>query len=353
MLVARRVLAQVTLDDGARRINQLRSRERTRIRNAVRLHAKLVQGPQPEESDRSRRVIGLDHGGLRSDHLRAMTPRQWKDFYARERASLGEAGMSAILDRAPSIQLPAGGAIVFPHTRLTASGELIAAAAKAAVDCGRDTILALGVLHGRSDAGPAARRVHGQGIAEDAGLWRDEFSFDSFMEFVELYARRVGRSPPRVVARFPLLVGDEPNSLPGLDELRDLVGHGAALLATTDPIHHGAGYSTPAAEQLPRDDARTLDFARSCISGAFVLLSGRMFESFQTHASLYKSDFRDVGPVLATLLPKHFRFEISDLRLVDYADVLSSADPTWVAAALVRIFGPSRTDSVSLTMSAA
>jgi len=282
-----------------------------------------------------------------------MSPKQWKDFYARERASLGEAGMRAILDRAPHIELAHDGAIVFPHTRLSASGELIAAAAKAAVDCRRDTILALGVLHGRSDAGLAARRVHGPGIGNDAGLWRDEFSLDSFMEFVELYARGLGRSPPRVVARFPLLVGSEPESLPGLDELRELVGRGAALVATTDPIHHGAGYGTPADEQLVRDDPHTHDSARACINSAFLLLSGHRFESFQTHARLNKSDFRDVGPVLASLLPKHFKFEISDLKLVNYADVLGSPDPTWVAAALVTIGSPSRTDSVSLTMSAA
>jgi hypothetical protein len=266
-----------------------------------------------------------------------MTPRQWKDFYARERAALGEAGMLALLDRAPQVRLEPSGAIVFPHTRLSASGDLIAAAAKAAVDCGRETILGLGVLHGRSDAGPAARRMHGPGIRSDTGMWHDEFSLDSFTEFVALYARRLRRPPPRIVPRYPLLVGDDPESLRGLDELRELIGGGGALVATTDPIHHGAGYNTPPAEQLARGDARTLAFARSCISDAFIKLRDRDFAGFAAHASANKSDFRDVGPVLASLLPSHFKFEISDLRLVDYADVLGSPDPTWVAAALVEL----------------
>jgi hypothetical protein len=36
--------------------------------------------------------------------------------------------------------------------------------------------------------------------------------------------------------------------LPGIDELQALLAAGAALVATADPIHHGAGYGTAPAE---------------------------------------------------------------------------------------------------------
>src|SRR5262249_19279721 len=155
-----------------------------------------------------------------------------------------------LLERAPSVELPAKGALVFPHTLLAFSGELVAACALACVHSGRDTVLALGVLHGareadaplvaRARAGDREaraqlRRVHGPGAARADGRWQEEFSLDGFAALLELAARREGRAPPRLVARFPFLVGETPEDLPGLDELRALVGSGAALVATADP----------------------------------------------------------------------------------------------------------------------
>jgi hypothetical protein len=115
------------------------------------------------------------------------------------------------------------------------------------------------------------------------------------------------------------------------------MGGGGGLVAPTPPIHLGALNTPPPPKQPARGAAPTLAFARSCISDAFIKLRDRDFAGFAAHASANKSDFRDVGPVLASLLPSHFKFEISGLRLVDYADVLGSPDPTWVAAALVEL----------------
>src|SRR5947207_8640053 len=91
--------------------------------------------------------------------------REWKDYYANERRELGERGLLALFDRAPDVQLPARGALVFPHTRLVASGELIAAAARAAVRSGRDEILALGVLHGARERDAETVRRAREGTA--------------------------------------------------------------------------------------------------------------------------------------------------------------------------------------------
>lgn len=276
------------------------------------------------------------------------TARAWRAFYARERDELGEPGLIARLDRAPTITVPAGGALIFPHTRLRHSGHLVGAVANAVVDSGCDRVLALGVLHGarEADAGavararagdPAARQalrgVHGPGVDGDGGHWDEEFSLDGFRALVGLAARRAGRPPPELIARFPFLVGDDPSSLPGVDELRAVVDAGAVVVATTDPVHYGVGYGRPDAD-LARDDARAVAFARSSVERALELLSTGDYTGFGAHAVAARSDFRDVGPVLATLLGPPLAAVLRDLVLVGYADVLEAAEPTWVAGAL-------------------
>jgi hypothetical protein len=175
----------------------------------------------------------------------------WREFYARERAALD---LDALLDSAPEIEFPEGGALVFPHTRLAVSGAIVAAVAKAAARTGRD-VLALGVLHGivggdvemvaRARAGdPEARRVV-RGVHDESGYASEEFSLDGFRE---LHARACAREGTTVWVngRFPFLVGDRPDDLPGLEELRRLAKD-AVIVATADPIHHGVGYETPEA----------------------------------------------------------------------------------------------------------
>ena len=192
--------------------------------------------------------------------------REWKEFYARERVELGEAGLIALLDRARVVEAPERGALVFPHTRLEASGELAAAAALAVVRAGCDEVLALGILHGARDAdqelvrraregAPSARaalrRVHGPDTPNDGGHWTEEFSLDGFIALVELAAKRERRKPPRIVQRYPFLGGERPAELAGADELRERVARGAVLVATADPIHHGAGYGAREEDRLP------------------------------------------------------------------------------------------------------
>lgn len=280
------------------------------------------------------------------------TARAWKSYYALERERLGARGLERLLERAPEVTLPEPGALVFPHTRLELSGELVAAAALACVRSGRESVLALGVLHGAREADAALvaqarageraalaelRRVHGP-----EGYASEEFSLDGFAALLELAARREGRPAPRLLARYPFLVGERPLDLPGLDELRALVEGGAALVATADPIHHGAGYGTPEGEWLSAQDPRTHELARARVARGFELLVARDFTGFLEHARRERSDFRDPGPVLATLLLERasgraLSATVLDLALVDYAPVVEAPEPTWVAGALARL----------------
>ena len=197
----------------------------------------------------------------------------WKEFYARERTALD---LDGLLDSAPEIDFPEGGALVFPHTRLAVSGAIVAAVAKAVARTRRD-VLPLGVLHdiaggnaemvakARADD-PEARRIL-RGVHDESGYASEEFSLDGFRE---LHARACARegTTVRISTRFPFLVGDRPDDLPGLEELGRLAKD-AVIVATADPIHHGVGYETPEA----RDEtiAETKAFARARIEEQWAL----------------------------------------------------------------------------------
>jgi hypothetical protein len=276
--------------------------------------------------------------------------RWWKAFYARERATLGDRGLAALLDRAPRVPLPRRGALVFPHAKLAGCGAQIAAAALAVLDSGAETVIALGVLHGarerdvdavaRARAGdPEARRAL-RGIHRDDGLAEEEFSLDAFAALLVLASRRAGRDPPRMIARYPFLVGAEAASLAGLDEVRALVDSGAVLVATADHVHHGAAYGTPARQRIPLQDARAEELARAAVDEACGALARGDASAFTLACASAKSDFRDPGPVLAALLPQPWCHRLDALALVDYAADLGAEPPSWVAAALVACGAP-------------
>ncbi|MEJ7801608.1 MAG: hypothetical protein WKF60_13880, partial [Ilumatobacter sp.] len=209
-----------------------------------------------------------------------------------------------------------------------------------------DRVLALGVLHGarRSDhervaaarSGDAAARRDLRGVHDEQGLAAEEFSLDGFTELLASSARRVGRRID-VVRRYPFLVGDDPATLPGIDELERLVSDGVFLVATTDPIHHGHAYGTAPDACLDPDDATTIDTAAAMIRDQLDALADHEFGAFQLLTALHQSDFRDTGPVAAHLVGAGFTPEIHDLALVDYSNALGAETPSWVAGALVTI----------------
>ncbi len=274
------------------------------------------------------------------------TAADWKQFYAGERAALGDTGIAERLERALYIEMPEHGVLVFPHTRLAVSGDLTAAVARAVVRSGAREVLALGVLHGGAQAQAAnVARARGGDAAARSALRRvydgsdafcaEEFSLDNFQVLLAGAAEHEGMAPPRVHVRYPFLVGDDPASLPGMEELEGLAAQ-MPIVATTDPLHHGVGYGTPEGERRRLREADTPAWARACIQAQLDRLSKGDWAGFAKLAADARSDFRDVGPVLGHLL-QGARGEVIELRLVDYAETLGEAAPTWVAAPLMRI----------------
>jgi len=166
----------------------------------------------------------------------------------------------------------------------------------------------------------------------------EEFSLDGFHALLALESAREGKKPPRVVARYPFLVGEDLARLPGLDDVVRLAER-MAVVATADPMHHGAGYGTPEHTRRGEHEETTLAFARFSIQKQLDLLLEGKWAAFQQLANLVRSDFRDTGPVLAHALRQGtpLRGEILELPLVDYAEVLEAEPPTWVAGPLMRV----------------
>jgi hypothetical protein len=278
-----------------------------------------------------------DPRGVESAH-------EWKQYYRSERARLGVTALLAMIDDAPRVDVRPGGAIVIPHTRIEVTGHQIGSAVAAVLSSGADTVLALGVLHGARrvdrDRVAAARggdsdAVAGlRGVHRETGLAAEEFSLDGFVEMLDLAAERAGRRI-EVVRRYPFLVGDDPTTLPGVDELDGLVDGGALLVATTDPIHHGHAYGTFADDCLDPADPATLASARSAIDDQLGALCDHRFVDFARLVERDRSDFRDTGPTLAHLLGAGFEPEVHDVALVDYSEALAAPSPSWVAGALV------------------
>ncbi|MFW2333754.1 hypothetical protein, partial [Ilumatobacter sp.] len=235
----------------------------------------------------------------------------WKRYYRTERERLGAAALRAMVDSAPRLDIHDGSAIVVPHTRIEVTGHQIASAVSAVLASGVEQVLALGVLHGarRTDRERVAAARDGdpdaiaalRGVHDETGLAAEEFSLDGFVDMLTLAAERAGRRID-IVRRHPFLVGDDPATLPGIDELERLVEGGAMLVATTDPIHHGHAYGTAPHDCLDEVDPETVAMARSAIDEQLAALSDHRFADFARLVERDSSDFRDTGPVLAHLV---------------------------------------------------
>ncbi len=261
------------------------------------------------------------------------TARWWKEFYAAERESLGRKGLEHFIIESPSVVPPKRGALIFPHTRLAGSGHLTAAAARAVIESGCETVLALGVLHGIP-----RDRMDLTGIHFDDELTRNEFSLDNFEVLLRLAANLFSKPMPKYLPAYPVWTGAdalEPKDIPCFEHLRFLLQSGAALVATGDLVHHGIGYGTPAGLCLDIASPAAMDYSRDAIVEQFAALDARNYTKFLSLCERSHSDFRDVRPVLAALVPAPAPASILELTLVNYADVLQAVEPTWVAAALI------------------
>ncbi|MEZ4650482.1 MAG: hypothetical protein R3E97_17195 [Candidatus Eisenbacteria bacterium] len=141
-------------------------------------------------------------------------------------------------------------------------------------------------------------------------------------------------TPPVLVRRYVFLAGGRPDTLPGIEELREEAA-GATLVATADPFHHGIGYGDPP-DVARAPEAGGLGLARAAVERALSLLSAGDYAAFEAHCAAVKSDARDTGQVLRYLAgPREGR--ILDLVADDMTGPYGAPAPTWVAGALIAL----------------
>ncbi len=275
------------------------------------------------------------------------------ELYAREHAALGEAGTLAHLERGRqwdlSGTLNAGGVLVFPHAGVADCGYQIAACVHACLDSGAGRVIVISVLHAFTDEMEDARRrvaagsdlsteplrgIQGPGI-EGREEWRGDHALISWRHFWKAEVKRRGleeRGTPEVIERYPYLAGGHPETLPGIEALRQLA-EDAVIVSTADPFHHGIGYGH-SPEEAFHPDAAGLSKARAVIEQGIAILEKGDYWGYNQHCVQAKSDARDAGQVfryLRGLMKGH----IVDMTYSDATELYKQPAPTWVAAPLV------------------
>lgn len=279
--------------------------------------------------------------------------REMLDFYAGELAALGEAGTAEQLERSQDFELGDvlrdGGALVFAHLTPRDCGYQAAACVRACLDSGARSVLALSVLHVKNSEMRAMRErvraggdprseplwgIHGPGC-NGSELWRYDHAMMSWRHFweAELARRGIARDDaPTVVERYPFIVGEHPELLPGIEDLQRLAER-SAIVVTIDPFHHGIGYQTNPGEAF-YPDGTGLAAARAAVEEGISLLSAGDYEHYNRHCAEVKSDGADVG-VLLHHLRRPISGRVLDLTYSDTTALYHAPEPTWVAAALI------------------
>jgi len=309
----------------------------------------------------------------------------WKTTYTRELAQVGSRDRVVEWLGRPSDDRIAGaidrGAVLsFPHTALDFAGPLQAAVVAGLYRAHVDRVLALGVLH--SGGLPAYRRaldpgepldVRERSFSEVSGAFADcstwietpfgrhplcpasgtavrddgaehlvgEFSLDTFTAVLRLGADVFDRAPIPMTA---VLVGMTRRPATGSFEtarrlaawIRRTVDSRTAVVTTGDLVHYGAAYGSVG------DVGNSVDppaLERSLRVRVEEMLSRAMTGEDETAYRLsldeLRNDQRELLPVVASYLEARASFELLEFSLSDYARLLSTPPPCFVASALV------------------
>jgi len=267
-----------------------------------------------------------------------------------ERLHLGLGGVLELLDRGKewdlSPSLREGGSALFPHAALEQCGHQVAGVVHAVLDSGADQVLAIGVLHllnnklyearelakaGGDFLQHPLRGVQGPGLPRRCD-WEQEYSLSNFIFLLEQESKRRGVPTPHVIRRFPFLVGGQPETLPGIEEL-EMIAKDAIVVTTGDLMHHGVGYLTLTNKLVPME-TKGPKFALSAIQHSLDCLQKDSYLRFRQASMGNKSDAHEVGQILRHLLGP-LKGIIHNLILCDTTAMYRCDAPNWVAASLV------------------
>jgi len=281
--------------------------------------------------------------------------------YKTDRNALTENEIKELLLRGENIQkdtdmvhsLMNGGSALFPHASILKCGDQIAAVVqaslKAARESGKNKILVLGVLHSLSEeiligrkreiAGMSVldypcRGIFGPLLPHEAILKR-EYSLDHFLFLLEKAIKLNNLAPIEVIIRFPNHVSGSPDTLAGMEELRQIAKE-SIVVATADLRHYGINYGISPQEALPIGN-EALEFAQKEIENCLDALKTDDLLAFRNQCYKTINDAFEVGQILRSLLGP-LESTLHNLRLVDVSDLFDgNPEPNWVATAVVEL----------------
>jgi hypothetical protein len=245
-----------------------------------------------------------------------------------------------------------GGGAIFPHTYFSKCGEQIGAVVHAILDSGADQVIMLGTAHpfpGLFEA--RIKEFNGEDITQEPSwglldietakgkdLLKYEFSLNLFKSLLKIEVERRGIQAPRIIERYPNLVNRHPETLPGMQELKELARN-AIIVGTEDYCHHGVAYAIPENSAMKMDD-HALSFAKQQIEKGYSLLEQNKYAEFYDHGMRLNAigDPSDVSTTIHYLVGSHAKAKILDLKLVDVSQLFEGdPSPSWVAATLAKI----------------
>jgi hypothetical protein len=97
-------------------------------------------------------------------------------------------------------------------------------------------------MEGTNLTNDPCRGIFGPGLSNEE-LLSKEYSLENFVFLLNHAAKRSGIEPPKVILRYPNLVRGEPETLPGIEELKRLSKE-SIVVATSDLCHHATGSLT-------------------------------------------------------------------------------------------------------------
>lgn len=245
-----------------------------------------------------------------------------------------------------------GGGAIFPHTYFSKCGEQMGAVIHAILDSGADQVIMLGTVHAFAELFEArVKEFNGEDISQEPcwgvldpqsangkALLKNEFSLNLFKSLWDIEVERRGKKPPRLIERYPSLVNRHPETLPGMQELKELARN-AVIIGTEDYCHHGVAYAIPQNSAMYMGE-QALSFARQHIEKGFSLLQQNKYSEFYTHGMHLNAigDPSDVSTTIHYLVGSHAQPKILNLKLVDVSQLfVYDPSPSWVAATLATI----------------
>lgn len=279
------------------------------------------------------------------------------DQYYNELTSLGDR-LYDILDQGKQwsqellLALNNGGGAIFPHTYISKCGEQMGAVIHAVLDSGADQVILLGTTHPFPHLLPSRiKEFNGEDISKEPSwgilnpesahaktILKDEFSLNLFKALLKIEVERRGTKAPHIIERYPSLTNRDPETLPGIQELKNL-SRSAVIIGTEDYCHHGIAYALPRDYTIPLGE-QAVAFARAQIEHGFSLLQQNNYSEFFKHGMLLNAlgDPSDVTVTIHYLVGSHAKGKILDLKLVDVSHLFEGdPSPSWVAATLAKI----------------